>query len=171
MQRCADHNPPHQRAKILPEAWNHRKLTFMNSLTKIIGQVKAGTKWTHQRYLNIYPSSSTQKRKLLNLKVVKEFHITCNLAMSEASLRGVIRNVPTKDSEEDLLTLLVDQGVTKVQRFTTSAPDGSRIPLKTVTLFFNTTQLPREVTMAHEIFPVRQFIPRPAQQDPNRRSQ
>jgi len=56
------------------------KRTFMNSLTKINGQVKAGTKWTHQGYINIYPSSSTQKRKLLDLKVVKEFHITCKLS-------------------------------------------------------------------------------------------
>ena len=31
------------------------KLTFMNSLTKINGQVKAGTKWTHQGYINTYP--------------------------------------------------------------------------------------------------------------------
>jgi hypothetical protein len=74
--------------------------------------------------------------------------------MSEASLRGIIRNVLINDSEEELLTLLTDQGVTKVQRFTTLQSDGSRTPLKTVTLFFNTQQLPREVTMAHKIFPV-----------------
>jgi hypothetical protein len=133
----------------------------MNALTDTIGQVKAGTKWTHQRYLNVYPTSSSQKRKLLELKVLKQFEIKCNLAMSEASLRGVIRNVPTQDSEEDILCLLAEQGVTKVQRFTAPALDGSRTPLKTVTLFFKTSQLPREVIMAHEIFPVKQFIPRP----------
>ena len=138
------------------------KLAFMNALTDTIGQVKAGTKWTHQGYLNVYPTSSLQKRKLLELKVLKQFEIKCNLAMSEASLRGVIRNVPTQDSEEDILSLLAEQGVTKVQRFTTPALDGSRTPLKTVTLFFKTSQLPREVIMAHEIFPVKQFIPRPA---------
>ncbi|KZS10385.1 Uncharacterized protein APZ42_025160 [Daphnia magna] len=82
--------------------------------------------------------------------------------MSEASVRGIIRNVPLKDSEEDLLSLLVDQGVTKVQRFSYIASDGSRQPLKTVTLSFSTPYLPHEVIMAHEIFPVRQFIPRPA---------
>ncbi|KZS01915.1 Uncharacterized protein APZ42_001265, partial [Daphnia magna] len=138
------------------------KLAFMDALTDTIGQVKADTKWTHQGYLNVYPTSSSQKRKLLELKVLKEFEIKCNIAMSEASLRGVIRNVPTQDSEEDILCLLADQGVTKVQRFTAPAPDGSRTPLKTVTLFFKTSQLPREVIMAHEIFPVKQLIPRPA---------
>jgi hypothetical protein len=29
------------------------KLAFMNALTDTIGQVKAGTKWTHQEYLNV----------------------------------------------------------------------------------------------------------------------
>ncbi|KAK4031007.1 hypothetical protein OUZ56_024454 [Daphnia magna] len=82
--------------------------------------------------------------------------------MSEASIRGVIRNVPIKDKEEDILSLLADQGVVKVQRFSSLSTDGSRIPLKTVTLYFNTLQLPREVIMAHEVFPVKQFIPRPA---------
>jgi hypothetical protein len=84
------------------------KLAFMNALTDTIGQVKAGTKWTHQGYLNVYPTSSSQKRKLLELKVLKQFEIKCNLAMSEASLRGVIRNFPTQDSEEDILWLLAD---------------------------------------------------------------
>jgi hypothetical protein len=114
-----------------------------------------------QRKPQYLPTSMTQKRKLLDLKVVKNFHIVCSLAMSEASLRDIIRNVPTNDSEEDLLMLLTDQGVTQVKRFTTLQPDDSRTPLRTVTLFFNTQQLPREVTMAHEIFHVKQFIPRP----------
>lgn len=35
-------------------------------------------------------------------------------------------------------------------------------PMKTVTLSFKIAQLPREVIMAHEIFPVKEFIPRPA---------
>ncbi|KAK4037880.1 hypothetical protein OUZ56_029906 [Daphnia magna] len=78
--------------------------------------------------------------------------------LSEASVRGIIRNVSLKDSEEDLLGLLVEQGVTKVQRFSYLAPDGSRQPLKAVTLSFNTSYLPHEVILAHEIFPVRQFI-------------
>jgi hypothetical protein len=93
------------------------KLHFMNALTNKIGQVKAGTKWTYKGSLstkegsNIYPSSMTQKRKLLDLKVGKNFHFVCSFAMSEASLRDIIRNVPTNDSEEDLLMLLTDQGV------------------------------------------------------------
>ncbi len=78
------------------------KLTFMNAISDTIGQVKAGTKWTHQGYLNVYPTLSSQKRKLLELKILKEFEIKCNLAISEASLGGVIRNVPSQDSEEDI---------------------------------------------------------------------
>lgn len=138
------------------------KILFMSALTGAVGQVKAGTKWSHKGDLHIYPSSAGQKRKLLELKIVREWHIQCTLTMSEASVRGIIRNVPLKDSEEDLLSLLVDQGVTKVQRFSYIASDGSRQPMKTVTLSFSTPYLPHEVIMAHEIFPVRQFIPRPA---------
>lgn len=134
----------------------------MHALIDTVGQVKSGTKWTYKGDLNIYPSSTKQKKQLLDLKVVNNLNINCTLAMSEASIIGVIRNVPTKDKEEDILSLLADQGVVKVQRFSSLSTDGSRIPLKTVTLYFNTLQLPREVIMAHEVFPVKQFIPRPA---------
>ncbi|KAK4023579.1 hypothetical protein OUZ56_008980 [Daphnia magna] len=85
----------------------------MNALRDTIGQVKAGTKWTHQGYLNVYPTSSPPKRKILELNVLKEFQIKCNLTLSEAALRGVIRNIPNQDSEEDLLNLLADQEATK----------------------------------------------------------
>jgi hypothetical protein len=159
--RIVLYSKKHQVPSTLLHKWILKKHPRNSRSTDTIGQVKAGTKWTHQRYLNVYPTSSSQKRKLLELKVLKQFEIKCNLAMSEASLRGVIRNVPTQDSEEDILCLLAEQGVTKVQRFTAPALDGSRTPLKTVTLFFKTSQLPREVIMAHEIFPVKQFIPRP----------
>ncbi|KAK4028181.1 hypothetical protein OUZ56_017443 [Daphnia magna] len=94
--------------------------------------------------------------------VVSNLNINCKLAMSEASIRGVIRIVPTKDKEEDILTLLAEERVVKVQRFSSLSTDGSIIPLKTVTLHFNTSQLPREVIIAFEVFPVKQFIPRPA---------
>jgi hypothetical protein len=138
------------------------KLAFMNALTDTIDQVKSRKKWTHQGQLNVYPTSSSQNRKHLEQKVLKQFEIKFNLAMSEASLKGVILNVPTQDSEEDILFLLAEQGVTEVQRFTAPALDGSRTSLKTVTLFFKTSELPREVIMGHEIFPVKQFIPIPA---------
>lgn len=82
--------------------------------------------------------------------------------MSETFVRGVIRNVPTGDAEEDLLELLSDQAVTKLHWFWTTSPDGARTPLRTVVLYFNKQTIPREVIIAHEVFPVHPYIPRPA---------
>ncbi|XP_032780312.2 uncharacterized protein LOC116918687 [Daphnia magna] len=82
--------------------------------------------------------------------------------MSDSIIRGIIRNVPINNSDEELAELLADQGVTKTQRFSSMSDNGTKVPSQTVTLFFNTPSLPREVVIAHEIFQVKQFIPRPA---------
>ncbi|KZR97016.1 Uncharacterized protein APZ42_008332, partial [Daphnia magna] len=138
------------------------KKHFINALINIVGTHREGTKWTHRGDLNIYPTTNGQKKQLLELKSVKEFQIYCTLAMSESIIRGIIRNVPINNSDEELAELLADQGVTKTQRFSSMSDDGTKVPSQTVTLFFNTPSLPRKVVVAHEIFQVKQFIPRPA---------
>jgi hypothetical protein len=138
------------------------KKHFINGLINTIGQVKDGTKWTRHGQLYIYPTSNRQKKQLLELKAVKEFQISCNLAKSEINVKGVIYNVPINNSDADLLELVLSQGVTHVHRFQTG-PEESKTPLTTVALTFNTQTLPREIVIAHEIFRVKKYIPRPSQ--------
>jgi hypothetical protein len=138
------------------------KKHFINGLIDTIGTVKDGTKWTKHGQLYIYPTSNRQKKNLLELHAVKEFQITCSLSKSETELKGIIYNVPINNSDNDLLELLSNQGVIKVKRFH-SGPEGGKSPLTTVALFFNSKILPSEVIVAHEIFRVKKFIPRPSQ--------
>ena len=68
--------------------------------------------------------------------------------------------MPINNTDNDLLELLSNQGVKKVKRFH-SDPEGEKYPMTTVALFFSSKILPREVIVAHEIFRVKTFIPRP----------
>jgi hypothetical protein len=70
--------------------------------------------------------------------------------------------VPPNNTEEELLELLFNQGVLKVKRFTNIGPNNITNTLPIVSLYFNTSNLPREVIIAHEIFPVKKYIPRPS---------
>ena len=51
--------------------------------------------------------------------------------------------------------------ITKVKRFFKQWPNNTSLILPMVTLFFNTSALPREVIIAHEVFPVKKYILRP----------
>ena len=73
----------------------------------------------------------------------------------------MIYNVLPNNSEEELLDLLSYQGITKVKRFSKQGPNNTSTILPMVTLFFNTSTLPREVIIAHEVFPVKKYILRP----------
>ena len=61
-------------------------------------------------------------------------------------------NMLQNNLEEELLALLVIQGVIKVKSFATTGPNNSTKILPMVALYFNTTNLPKEVTIAHESF-------------------
>jgi sulfite reductase alpha subunit-like flavoprotein len=76
-------------------------------------------------------------------------------------VRGVIYNVPPNNTEEELLSLLANQGVKTVKRFTKRGPNNTTTISTMVTLHFDTTTLPREVIIAHEVFLVKKFILRP----------
>jgi hypothetical protein len=55
------------------------KLTFMNSLTKINGQVKGRAPSGPTKDTSTH-THDHQRKRVLDLKVVKEFHITCKLS-------------------------------------------------------------------------------------------
>jgi hypothetical protein len=143
--------------------WNFTvKKNFIAGLITLIGQVRPGTKWTQRGELYIYPTSNKQKNLLLQQTQVNEHAISCSLCKSEQEVKGVMYNVPPNNTEEELLDLLSSQGVIKVKRFSNLGPNNATNILPMVTLFFNTKTLPREVTIAHEIFTVKKYIPRPS---------
>ena len=137
-----------------------KKKAFISSLIGIIGSVKPDTKWSPRGEVYIYPTWKRQKEKLLSLKVVDEFIIKCSRAKSETESKGII-HIPTHNTEDDVLQLLSDQHVTAVKRFYKQISDSTKTPLTAMVLFFDTPTIPREVTIAHELFPVSKFIPRP----------
>lgn len=138
------------------------KKKFMACLIDIIGQVKPGTKWTQRGELYIYPTTKTQKNLLLQQTYVNKCEIKVSLCKSELEVKGVIYNIPPNNTEEELRELLTNQGVIGVKRFSTPGPNNTLKILPMVTLHFNSRTLPREVCIAHEIFPVKKYIPRPS---------
>jgi hypothetical protein len=137
------------------------KKSLIAGIIDIIGQVRPGTKWTQRGELYIYPTTNKQKNLLLQQKAVKQFQISCSLCKSEQEVRGVIYNVPPNNTEEELLSLLANQGVKTVKRFTKRGPNNTTTISTMVTLHFDATTLPREVIIAHEVFLVKKFIQRP----------
>jgi len=138
------------------------KKKFITGLIELIGQVRPGTKWTQRGDLYIFPTTNRQKELLLQQKCVSGYQISCSLCKTEQEVRGVVYNVPPNNTEEELLELLSNQGVFKVKRFTNIGPNNITNTLPMVSLYFNIPNLPREVIIAHEIFPVKKYIPRPS---------
>lgn len=137
------------------------KQLFTKELSAIIGPLSSNIKWSKSGELAIFPSSRKQKEQLLRLDLVKEFQIKSSVSRSELELRGIIHNVPLINTEEDLIQLLADQGVKSVRRFNKQGPDCVKIPLTTVALTFVSSTLPPEVVIAHELFRIKKYIPRP----------
>ena len=138
------------------------KKKFIAGLIEVIGQVRLGTKWTQRGDLYIFPTTNKQKELLIQQKCVSGYQIKCSLCKTEQEVRGVVYNVPPNNTEEELLELLSNQGILKVKRFTNIGPNNITNTLPMVSLYFNTSNLPREVIIAHEIFPVKKYIPRPS---------
>nr|CAH0108475.1 unnamed protein product [Daphnia galeata] len=126
-----------------PKAFHLLSLVEKHFLTKelsaIIGPLSSNIKWSKSGELVIFPSSRKQKEQLLRLDLVKEFQIKPSVSRSELESRGIIHNVPLINAEEDLLQLLADQGVKSLRSST----------------------LPPDVVIAHELFRIKKYIPRP----------
>lgn len=148
-------NPPASSTPIIvslvsePESLKSLSLTekvkFIYELVQIIGPVSKGTKWAPKGDLFIYPASRRQKIRLLKLRSVKEFQISCALARSEREARGIIQNVSVNNSDSDLCILLSDQNVTDVKRLTTGV---GKNPTLTVLLFFKHSP-PQTMSSSH----------------------
>ena len=98
---------------------------------------------------------------MLRLDFINEFQVKSSVSKSESESRGIIYNVPTNNTEEDLVHLLADQGVKSVKRFHKTAQDNTRCPLTTVAITFTSPTLPAEIVIAHQLFMVKKYIPRP----------
>jgi hypothetical protein len=148
-----------------PKAFHLLSLVEKQLLTKelsaIIGPLSSNIRWSKSGELVIFPSSRKQKEQLLRLDLVKEFQIKSSVSRSELESRGIIHNVPLINAEEDLLELLADQGVKRVRRFYKQGPESAKIPLTTVALTFVSSTLPPDVVIAHELFRIKKYIPRP----------
>nr|CAH0102047.1 unnamed protein product [Daphnia galeata] len=112
------------------------KQLFTKELSAIIGHLSSKIKWSMSGELS-------------------------SVTRSELESRGIIHNVPLINAEEDLLQLITDQGVKSVRRFYKQGPDGAKIPLTTVALTFVSSTFPPEVVIAHELFRIKKYIPRP----------
>ena len=134
---------------------------FIKELSIVTGTFTQGIKWSRNGELVIYPVSRKQKDLMLRLDFIKEFQVKSSVSKSESESRGIIYNVPTNNTEEDLLHLLADQGVKSVKRFHKTAPDNTRCPLTTVAITFTSPTLPAEIVIAHQLFKVKKYIPRP----------
>lgn len=138
----------------------HQKKLFISALLDAVGPVKSDTKWSSRGEAYIYPKWNRQKEKLLQLTIIGDFRVTCARAKSERETKGVI-HIPVNNTEEEVALLLRDQNVTATKRFFKQTSEEEKVPIPTMTLFFSTPTIPREVIIAHEIFQVKKFIPRP----------
>jgi len=83
-------------------------------------------------------------------------------SMQLLSARGVIYNVPSYISKDDLVACLASQGVIFVKRFRFKSSDSSEMKeSKSVFLQFTTADLPGEVKIGYLFFHVKQYVPRP----------
>lgn len=134
---------------------------FINGLEDQFGPLREGTKWKSSGLLHVYPSTKAKKEELLSTFKLFGCDISCREPQGALFARGVIR-APTAYSNEDILEQLMPQGVTQVRRFY-KGEEPNKIPQLIVNLTFDSPRLPDEVRMAHEVFPVQRFIPRPEQ--------
>ena len=105
------------------------------------------------------------------------FHVRCNTYRQARSLqditelgripvrvtqglnvvKGVISNVPTDISEDEITTELKKQNVVSVKRLR-RRENGKLIESKSILITFSGQNLPNEVKMGYEVFNVRQFV-------------
>lgn len=140
-------NEPHWKEKL------HRRNNRHNRPSEAWIEVDA-KRWTH-----IYPSTNKQKNLLLQQKAVKQYQISCSLCKSEQEVRGVIYNVTSNNTEEELLSLQ-HQGVKEVKIFAKQRLKNTTVISTMVTLYFNPTTLQREVIITHEVFLAKKIHPK-----------
>ena len=142
------------------ESWGSKaRSAFVTSLESNMGPfVQGTTKWTTTGELHIYPTMQSQKIKLLEMENHDGHYISCRVPKSESIVRGIIR-IPASYEEEELKEELKGSNVVDVKSFS----KGSSTATQIVCLTFNSDSTPETISIAHEIFRVSKFVPRPNQ--------
>ena len=109
--------------------------------------------------LFITPANKDQMGNLLALTSLACRNATCSLPKSFTGSKGIIRNVPTTFTDEELHVELADQGVMEVRWFMRNIEAGT-IPTEIVRLSF-IIKRPTRVYAGPLSFPVSEFIPSP----------
>lgn len=111
----------------------------------------------------IRPSTIDQQRQLLKLKKVLNgsIDVNCSLPKSHTSQKVIIRQVPTGDTDEEILQTLQKNGykVSSAYRFSTMKGT-EKIPSTTVALEFD-GQFPQEILLNNLVFIPERQLPSP----------
>ena len=104
--------------------------------------------------LTIYPKSGEEFDKIFGITNLIKRLVQTSVPRSITSVKGVIREVPVKESEDQLLELLSARYSSCMEaRRATRAVDGKRVNTGTVILTF-TDALPNSVLLGSRSFPV-----------------
>lgn len=181
-QHCVDSNPSHSWPPtssppfLLPPDIPPVILSFTGKLSKpnfallletaafvkLLEKCFQGSRLGTAGDLFISPVTLDQKSSLLKLSSVGHYAVSCCLTNAEAFNKGVIKNVPTSYSEEDILSLLSSQGVCEVKRLRRTDDSGMAVPIPVLVLLFPSSfPLPDRVFMAARVFDVEAQQPRP----------
>ena len=113
--------------------------------------------------LTIYPKSGEEFDKIFGITNLIKRLVQTSVPRSITSVKGVIREVPVKESEDQLLELLSARYSSCMEaRRATRAVDGKRVNTGTVILTF-TDALPNSVLLGSRSFPVTKYVQRPHQ--------
>lgn len=97
----------------------------------------------------IHPVNGAQKSLFLNLSTVAGREISCSLPKSATTFKGVVRGVPTGDSEEENLDALRDQEVVDIKRLTLR--DADKTSTSTIVLSFSSNRIPPPPTVSYQV--------------------
>ncbi|CAG2220481.1 unnamed protein product [Mytilus edulis] len=120
-------------------------------IQRLIQSLDYGTpKWVNgtRRGIIIECNDSYQFRSILATQRLGDWQVKCTVPKSQESSIGCIYNTPIDLTEEEVLGVLKDYKVTKVNRLTYyDSVSQTRKPSKTLKIFFNTAQLVENINI------------------------
>ena len=135
--------------------------SFSDSLSAQVGMVTSSS-FLSGGDLSVRPSDESQKDKLLALVLIDKFQVSCSLPKFVTTQKCIIRGVPLNYPEDEILSLLENQNVTKVERlkYFKNSNFEERAFSSSVTLIFNGS-IPSDVRIGLVNFRVEKFYPHP----------
>lgn len=138
-------------------------IKLQKALSHTVGIVKA-MKATRAGHLFVECFDAPQWRQLQDSTRLGEWQIRVSLPKSATSSVGVIYNVPSDLSDEEIVDVLKEQKVSKIQRLTYfDKQSRTRVPSKSVKLFFSCQELPDYVVIGFRRYRVKVFVPKAIQ--------